>query len=154
PLFLNCLHRNLIATGYWTADAVAAGGQPIDPIAEAHWPVVQRVVRASSTRFLDPLVAAEWSIGMGLLTFGAMREMNRLAEEVRDNNLTMEVDLGGTRRKDQQPARGNLRSWVLIACLLAILLATLHWGSGHQAIAATIGVVTLVALFRAVGKLS
>lgn len=92
-------------------------------------------------------------IGMGLLSFGAMREANRLVEEVRDNNLTMEVDLGGARKSAQSPSQRNLRTAMLITCLLAVLLATLRWGSGHQTVAATIGAIALAALFRAVGKL-
>ena len=92
PLYLNCLHRNLIATGYWTAEAFAAGGAAIDTITDAQRPVVGRVLKLNASQFLDPAVITEWSVGIGLLSFGAMREANRLAEEVRDNNLTMEVE--------------------------------------------------------------
>src|SRR5258708_33242646 len=35
PLFLDCLHRNLVASGYWNADAVRAGAPSVDAISEA-----------------------------------------------------------------------------------------------------------------------
>ena len=115
------------------------------------------MVKSNSLRFFDPLVAAEWSIGMGLLTFGAMREANRIVEEVRDNNITFEVDLGAGRKKLAAPGHRNWRRAVLIALLLTLLLATLRWGSGQtgtgEAIAAVLGAVMLAALFWAVGKL-
>ena len=94
PLYLNCLHRNIVATGYWTAEAISAGGDDVDTITEAHWPVVGRILKLNAAQLLYPAVVAEWSVGIGLLSFGAMREANRLAEEVRDNNLTVEVETG------------------------------------------------------------
>jgi hypothetical protein len=128
PLFLNCLHRNLIATGYWTAEAVSAGGAAIDTITEAHWPVVGRVLKLNASQFLDPAAVTEWSVGLGLLSFGALREANRLAEEVRDNNLTIEVDIGTAQQAAPRPAKRSFRTGVLIACLLIAILATLRWG--------------------------
>ena len=157
PLYLNCLHRNLIATGYWTAEAVCNGGKAVDTITEAHWPVVGRVLKVNANQFLDPAVVTEWSVGLGLLGFGAMREANRLAEEVRDNNLTMEVDMGGTQQAGPRNAGSNFRTSVLIACLLATILATLRWGSPMaqpaQGIMVTIGYAALAALFWAVARL-
>jgi hypothetical protein len=67
PLYLNCLHRNLIATGYWTAEAVYAGGKATDTIMEAHSPVLERVFKTNASRFLDPAVITEWSVSLGLL---------------------------------------------------------------------------------------
>jgi hypothetical protein len=157
PLYLNCLHRNLIATGYWTSEAASAGGKAIDTITEAHWPVVGRVVQLNASQFLDPAVVTEWSVGLGLLSFGAMREANRLAEEVRDNNLTMEVEIGAGQQAAPRKGRGNFGISVLIGCLLIMLLATLRWGSmlGQlgQGFMVTVAIGALVALFWAVGKL-
>ncbi len=157
PLYLNCLHRNLMAVGYWTAEAVAAGGTAADTIADAHWPVVERMVKLNASRFLKPEVLTEWAVGLGLLGFGAVREANRFAEEVRDNNVTLEVDLGAGRK----PARGHGGSSILrqllIAGLLAALLFILRWGGtvspGTQGILVVAGSVILVALFWAVARI-
>jgi hypothetical protein len=157
PLYLNCLHRNLMATGYWTAEAVAAGGNAVDAIMEAHWPVVARVVKLNASQLLDPAVATEWSVGIGLLSFGAMREANRLAEEVRDNNLTMEVETGGSPQAAPHRRRKNFRSGAIIAVLLVALLATLRWGTtlgqAGQSVVAGVEFAALVALFWVVAKL-
>jgi hypothetical protein len=157
PLYLNCLHRNLIATGYWTAEAFAAGGEAVDTITEAHWPVVARIVKLNAAQLLDPTVATEWSVGIGLLSFGAMREANRLAEEVRDNNLTMEVETGPAQQSAPRLTRRNFPTTVLIACLLAIILATLRWGSPMaqptQGLMVAVAYVALAVMFWAVAKL-
>jgi hypothetical protein len=157
PLFLNCLHRNLIATGYWTAEAVSAGGAAIDTITEAHWPVVGRVLKLNASQFLDPAAVTEWSVGLGLLSFGALREANRLAEEVRDNNLTIEVDIGTAQQAAPRPAKRSFRTGVLIACLLIAILASLRWGSTlarpAQVLMVTVAYAALAALFWAVAKI-
>jgi hypothetical protein len=156
PLYLNCLHRNLIATGYWTAEAVACGGRSVDTITEAHWPVVKRLFTLSASRFLDPAVVTEWSVGLGLLGFGAMREANRLAEEVRDNNLTLEVDVGGGRKATPENAGRSFLSSALIGCLLIALLATLRWGGAFTHAAQPLVVagdsIILLSLFWVVAK--
>lgn len=157
PLYLNSLHRNLIATGYWTAEAVAAGGDAIDTITEAHWPVVGGVLKANASQLLDPLVITEWSVGLGLLSFGAMREANRLAEEVRDNNLTIEVEVGAAQPAAPSPVTRNFLNRVLIACLLGTILAILRWGGSMarpaQGIMVAVAYAALAAMFWAVAKL-
>ena len=158
PLFLNCLHRNLIATGYWTAEAVAAGGTAVDTITEAHWPVVRRVLKLNAEQFLDPMVVTEWTVGLGLLGFGAIREANRLAEEVRDNSLSMEVDIGVSQQASPRSSRRNFGTTILIACLLITILATLRWEDALAQPAQSLMVIAayaaLVALFWVVGKTS
>ena len=157
PLYLNCLHRNLIATGYWTAEAFAAGGEAVDTITEAHWPVVGRVLKLNAAQLLDPAVVTEWSVGIGLLSFGAMREANRLAEEVRDNNLTMEVETGPAQQSAPRQTRRNAPTTILIACLLAIILAVLRWGGPvsqpAQGVMVAVAYLALAGMFWAVSKL-
>ena len=156
PLYLDCLHRNLIALGYWTGDAVAAGGRGIDTISEAQWPVVQQVLKTSASQFRDPAVVREWSVGLGLFTLGAMREANRLAEELRDNNLTLEVEMA---EPELREAKGgpSLKIVVLAGALLVALLASLRWGSSLHGtatiVALTVAAVALIALFSVIGKI-
>lgn len=161
PLYLDCLHRNLIAIGYWTADAVSAGGRTRDTIAEAQWPVVGRVLRVNASQFLHPAVLKEWSVGLGLVTVGAMREANRLAEEVRENNVTIEVempdsDVDSLRAIPPRSGR-TVRRAVLVGFLLMILLVSLRWGSTlHQPAAALVmaaALSALVGLFWVVAKI-
>ncbi len=148
PLYLDCLHRNLTAIGYWTSDAVAAGGKATDTIAEAQWPVLGRVLRINAETFRDPAVLKEWSVGLGLLTFGMVREANRLAGEVRENRVTLEaepesVDLRQERRK----AGLTLRIGLLAGALLIAMLVSLRWASTlHQPAAALLSIVALGAL--------
>jgi hypothetical protein len=161
PLFLDCLHRNLIAIGYWTGDAVSAGGMHADTIAEAQWPVVQRLLQTNVSKFSNPAVVREWSMGLGLLTFGAMREANRLAEEFRDNNLTIEVEMGESepdiRQANSRHGNRTLRLSILVGCLLVTLLASLRWGSTlaqpAAGLALAVALGALIGLFWVVAKI-
>jgi hypothetical protein len=156
PIYLNCLHRNLIAIGYWNADAVFAGGKATDCIPEAQFPVVDRLVRLQLSQFLDPSVVREWASGAGLLMFGAMRQANRLAEEVRENNLTIGSELEST-DGDSHQANRDVRLGIFAGILLVILLFSLRWGATLPKPAATlvlgIAPFALIGLFWAIAKI-
>ncbi len=161
PLYLDCLQRNLIAIGYWTGEAVGAGGIPADTIAQAHFPVVRSLVQKNAPQFLDPSVLSEWSIGLGLLTFGAIREGNRWAEELRQNELTMEVEMPeatpAIRGRGPRQGDGKVRVTLAIGGLLTALLVSLRWGSTltgpASAVLLTIAVLSLAGLFWVVAKI-
>jgi hypothetical protein len=159
PLYLDCLQRNLIAIGYWTSDAVANGGAAVDTISSAHWPVVSNLVRRNASQFLDPKVISEWSLGIGLMTFGAMREANRFAEELRESDVTLEVEMPDSlpdiRRRDSGRGHGG-RTPFVVGGLLAVLLVALRWGSTMSGPAGgamlAVAVLALAGLFWAVAK--
>jgi hypothetical protein len=161
PLFLDCLHRNLVAIGYWTAEAVAAGGPMIDTITRAHGPVVNRELSAKAAQLLDASAIKEWSVGLTLLTFGTMRQANRLAEEVREHNVTLAADTNPSLLDLQavslRRGRHSVRMSLLAAVLLLTLLASLFWGSRAGQPAASFSmagaVVSLIGLIWTVRKI-
>ncbi|HEU5020679.1 MAG TPA: hypothetical protein VFT60_02275 [Bryobacteraceae bacterium] len=126
PLFLDCFLRNLIAVGYWNSDVAGDAPAPMDAIAQAQPTVVQRMLKTEMNLMLNRNSAQEWAMGSGLLAFGAMREANRLLEEVRDSDITIGVDTRET------PAKGiprrRLSYVVVLACLMAVLLTSLLLG--------------------------
>jgi hypothetical protein len=126
PLFLDCFLRNLIAVGYWNSDVAGDAPAPMDAIAQAQPAVVQRMLKTEMSLILNRNSAQEWAMGSGLLAFGAMREANRLLEEVRDNDVTTGVD---TR---EPPSKGiprrRLSYAIVLACLMAALLTSLLLG--------------------------
>ncbi len=144
PPYLNSLHRNLIAVGYWNADAIVGGAPVTDAIEQAQWPALQRVLRTQTAQFADPQRLKEWAAGAGLMLFGSLREANRLAEEVRDNNLTMLVKTTAPTENRRQANRGVSTRFSLAFLLLAFLLC-LHWGSTAAEPTASILRVTAVA---------
>ena len=157
PLYLDCFHRNLIAVGYWTGDAVSAGGIAVDTIADAQWPVLERVLKINSSQFLEPGTLKEWSVGLGLFTFGAMREANRLAEELRDNNLTWEVKSSEPDLHQKERNRQSFRIVLAVCVLLSLLLVFLRWGSALHgpppALMAMLALTALAGLFWLVSKI-
>src|SRR5258705_12380933 len=90
-MFLDCLHRNLVAAGYWNSDAVRAGAPALDAISEAMWPVVGRLIRTQFGMLLNRESAGEWAFGSSLLLFSTFREMNRLVEEIREIDITVRL---------------------------------------------------------------
>jgi hypothetical protein len=152
PLFLDCFLRNLVAVGYWNSDVSTDSSAPIDAIAQAQPGVVRRMLRTEAGLTLNRQSAAEWAMGSGLLTIGAMREMNRLLEEVRDHDLTFGVD---TREAPlRQIPRRRFTYAIILACLMAVLLTSLILdGSVPQPwpiVLRVIAIGTLPALFWAV----
>jgi len=160
PLYLNCLHRNLMAIGYWNAEARLKsrgnGGAEVDAIAAAQWPVVGSLLRTQFSALLNPTAAKEWLAGAGLLAFGSMREMNRIAEELRDNHLTVGVESSGA-DPDPKPSNNALKLSVVAGLLVMTLLACLHWGTGLPGAATTLvqilAVCSVIGLFRVVSKI-
>jgi hypothetical protein len=43
PLFVDSMHRNLVAMGYWNSEVASLDGPPEDMIADAQWGVINRM---------------------------------------------------------------------------------------------------------------
>jgi hypothetical protein len=145
PLFLDILHRNLIAVGYWNAEAAAPPLPAADLIAEAQWPVLSRILRTRLGDMVNRETASDWFIGSGLLFFESMRQINRLAEGLRENDVSMSLDLQNGDNTSKTHRR--IRSGILIGMLLILFLACLRfatasqgrWSTGFSLVAGAIG---------------
>jgi hypothetical protein len=161
PLFLDCLHRNLVAVGYWNSDVVKAGAVQTDAISESQWPVVGRLLRTQFGMLANKQSAMDWAASSGLVMFGALREMNRLVEEMRDNDLTIGVDISEpiisapTASDEKRPDRFS--SGVALGSLLVVLLLSLLLGGVVPApwpvLLKVLAVSTLPAMFWVVSKM-
>lgn len=154
PLFLDMMHRNLIAVGYWNAETAAAPAPAKDYIAEAQWPVLGRLLRTRLGDMMNRETASDWFIGSGLLFFETMRQMNRLAEGLRENDLSMGVDLQGER--DPAKTHRRIRLGIFIGMLLVVFLASLRFamsadGAWSWALSA-VAIITGFALFWFVSR--
>ena len=125
PLFLDLLHRNLVASGYWNSDTVRAGAPASDAIAEAQWPVVARLISTQFGMLMKREAVQEWAIGSGLLLVGALREMNQLVEQIRENDVRIGLDFDEPPKIEGDP---SIKYGFLLVILLAIFLTGLHWG--------------------------
>jgi hypothetical protein len=145
PLFLDIMHRNLIATGYWNADVAVAPQPAVDLISQAHWPVLSRILRTGLGNMARSETASDWFIGSGLLFFEALRTLNSLTEGLRENDLSLGVDL--QHEEDSSKLHQRIRSGILIGMLLAVFLASLRfavspqgpWSAALSALAAAAG---------------
>jgi len=132
PLFLDILHRNLIAVGYWNAEAAAPPLPAADFIADAQWPVLGRILRTRLGELATRESASDWFLGSGLLFFEAMRQVNRLAEGLRENDISLGVDLQNG--EDTGKTHKRIRSGILIGMLLILFLACLRFAVGAEGI--------------------
>src|SRR5262249_51704958 len=64
PLFLDMIHRSLMAVGYWNSETSTT-----DAIAEAQWPVLGRMLPIRLNELMNRETASDWFIGSGLLFF-------------------------------------------------------------------------------------
>ena len=155
PLFLDCLHRNLIAAGY----AAAYRNQDGDPLEQAHWPVLGRLLRTRMGDLFTRESASDWMMGSGLLMVEVMRQMGRMVEDFRDDDVALRVNLTASGGHDAGRRDANRSAALLIAggALLTVLLLSLRWGfalSGSWAAAAAVcGVLAALGLFLVVSQI-
>ncbi len=125
PLFVNAMHRNLIALGYWNAETATGKGTPEDYLASAQWPVIERVLRVRMGDLMTREAGSEWFIGSGLLLFESIRQIGRVADQVRDNELSIGVDVQTPSNESHAVAR-KIRYAVIIGMLLIVFLISLR----------------------------
>ena len=154
PLFLDILHRNLIAAGYWNAETAPATLPVRDFLAEAQWPVLGRMLRTRLGELATREAASDWFIGSGLLFFESIRQFNHLAEGLRENDLSMGVDL--QREDDTSKVHERIRSGILIGMLLVVFLACLRFAVSAEgawsAVLSGFAIVAGLALFWFVSR--
>ncbi len=155
PLFLDCLHRNLIAAGYAASKRQVDG----DPLEQAHWPVLGRLLRSRTGDLLTRESASDWLLGSGLLMVEAMQQIGRLAEDFRDDDVSLRVNLASSGSEDvgQRSADRSAALLIIGGFLLAVLVLSLRWGfalSGPLGgTAAVCGVLAAVGLFLVVSHI-
>jgi len=148
------LHRNLIAVGYWNAETAAAPAPTKDYIVDAQWPVLGRLLRTRLGEMANRETASDWFIGSGLLFFEVIRQMTRVAEGLRENDLSLGVDL----QADRNPATAHrrIRLGIFIGMLLVIFLASLRFASSASGTASwvlsAVAIITGFALFWFVSR--
>jgi hypothetical protein len=125
PLFLECLHRNLNALGYWCAESVENTGSG-DPIGQAQFAVLGRLVRRRLGDLTNTDDLTQMIAGSSLLFVETIRQASRTAEDLRDNELAMPMDsdIG----YESESRGGNLRNAVSVSVLLVVFLLSVHWG--------------------------
>lgn len=145
PLFLDAMHRNLIATGYWNAETTAAQAPVTDFIAEAQWPVLEQMLRTRVGELLNRDTASDWFLGSGLLFFESIRQLNRVAEEIRENEISVGVDL---QTPDQESKKTNraIRQGVFIGMLVVLFLVTVKVAASEQGVLAILLSITAAAM--------
>jgi hypothetical protein len=132
PLFLDIMHRNLIAVGYWNAEAAAPPLPTADLIADAQWPVLGRLLRTRLAEMATRETASDWFVGSGLVFFEAMRQVNTLAEGLRENDISLGVETQNG--DDENKARGRIRLGILIGMLFILFLACLRFAASADGI--------------------
>jgi hypothetical protein len=112
-LFLELLHRNLVVLGQLAPQIPAAatpvsdapgGARPPDVISESLWPVLGRLVQFRMGEITSTEKGPEWLASSGLLLLLAVRQAGVLLEQMRDNDLALEIE------SDPETARGGQRN--------------------------------------------
>jgi hypothetical protein len=155
PLFLDCLHRNLLAAGYFDADT--ASRDKNDTLADAQWPVVGRLLRTRVGELSSVEAGSQWILGTGLLALEGLRQATRLAEGFRDNDLAFTFSPGLSEDAGRAANRA-IRTGVLVAVLLMVFLICLRWApkapapvSGALQLGAVLSAVLLLWLLWRIG---
>jgi hypothetical protein len=126
PLYLHGLHRNLNALGYWCAETEAARATG-DQIAEAQFAVLGRLLRTRKAKLLTRQAASEWGLGSTILFVETLRQMGRTAEDLRENELSMRIDIEEL-SPGQESRNRFIRSLLSVGLLLVVFIVCLRWG--------------------------
>ena len=117
--------------------------------------MVGRLIRTQLGMLLNWESGKEWAVGSGLLLFVTIREMNRLVEEMRENDITVGVDCGDWRRPESGESR--ILYQVILGGLLVFFLMSLQWGSAApepwSLLLKILAVCALPAMFWAVSRI-
>ncbi len=158
PLFLDLMHRNLLAAGYWNAEAAQAepGAEIPDYISEAQWSVLGRLLRARVGDLANPGAISDLLTDSGLLMLESLRQVNRLAEDFRDKDLLLAVERQSP-PEDSRIGNKRVRYGIYAGMLLALLVVSLRLAASAPApvsgVCAAVAVVAGAGLFWAVSML-
>ena len=98
--------------------------------------------------------ASDWFLGSGLLFFELMRQTNRIAEGLRENDVSLGVEL--EREKDAAAIHRRIRLGVFIGMLLILFLGSLRFAMAAQgawsAVFSSVAVACAFALFWFVSR--
>jgi len=144
PLYLDCLHRNLHAAGHWCAEAKPQSIEG-DPLAEAQFAVLGRVIRRRGKDLFRKDSASGWAWGTAMLAMKASRQIMRLAEGFGESEAPAGFNPAEAKADSAAQNRRAL-SFIGAALLLAVFLAGVHlaraesesawWSAGWVAAAA------------------
>ena len=149
PLYLDCLHRNLLNLGYLDAESAPRGMTP-DTVGDAQWPVMGRLLKARMSQFSSRDTLAQWSLGSGLLMLELTRQATRLAEDFRDRDLA--YTFAPAHEEDTSDASiRSVRLGIVIVVLLLVFLVCLRFGPALPG--PWSGVATFAAVLSAGGLL-
>ena len=95
-------------------------------------------------------MASQWVLGSGLLVLESVRQVARLTEGFRDNDLSITFAPALSEEASRQANRA-MRTGAFLAILLMILLLCLRWGPKTPA--PWSGILTVAAVASAAGLL-
>ena len=88
PVFLELFHRQMTLLGQQHSEISTS----FDLIEESLWPVLARVLKLRFSEMLTVEKGREWTLGTGLLSIAAVRQLGLSLEQLRDNELAVVLD--------------------------------------------------------------
>ena len=107
PLFLQLFHRNLAVLGQSATGEAAAR----DVVSESLWPVLARILQFRVGELLAAEKGTELLASSALLMLSGMRQMTVTLEQLRDNDLALEIE---TQPAEEQDRARNRRVSAII----------------------------------------
>jgi hypothetical protein len=146
PLYLDCLQRNLHAVGHWCSEA-APQSIDGDPLAEAQFAVLGRVIRRRGEDLFQKDSASGWAWGAAMLPWKALRRMIRLAEAFGESEAPTGFNPAQA-EADTTAQNRRVLSFIGAALLLAVFLAGAHVARAESEPAwRSVGLVAAAAAF-------
>lgn len=152
PLYLDAMHRALITVAYRNSETCPGS----DAIIDAHWPVAGRLLQLRVAGLMDRQTLSQWIVGSGLLMVESFRQVNRLADEFRDNEVAIGVDQPPREEAHDRAANRSVGVWILIGVFFVMFMISLHWAAvlppPYSAAGTVLAIAGAIGLFRTVSK--
>jgi len=153
PMYLDFMHRNLLALSRWSADAPSGNR---DLVTEAYWSVLSRVLRKRLFDSATPENLKSSFYAGGMLMIEGLRQVAHLADSLRDDELSLRVSAGSSGPGENRESNRRVRKGIGVTVLSMALLISLHWsttaGPGYSTVAvvaaACVAVMLLWILMR------
>src|SRR5262249_39669807 len=138
------------AVGYWNSEVATLEGPLEDMIANAQWGIISEMLKKRAWEMADSKRLYEFTMGSGIMMVEAMRQVNRFAKGLRDNDLGVRIALD-EHEEGQGKANLGVRQGIFLGALVMIFLSAMHWSTRYPAPISTI--LAVIAFFAAAAML-
>ena len=132
-LFLDAIHRNLMLVAFWNTRAKIPIYNGSDPVEEAYWPVLARILRHKLLEYAKPENLRSTLLLSGTVVVESLRQFKRMTDAVRDDDLRVSLAEPPDEPEDSAASNRQVFRAITMALLLLVFLIAIRWSTALPA---------------------